>query len=391
MSKRIKTNYPGVYYREATRIGHKGTEKVYYIVFKKDGKTIEEKVGRQFADNMTPAKAAGRRSDRIEGKRKSRREIREEQEAARKAEAGKWTIKRLWDAYKAQRTQNKGLAVDANRFTNYLETPFGNKAPDEIITLDVDRVRIRLLKKKSPQTVKHVMALLKRSINFGVKKGLCPMPDPTKLQIELPRVDNKKTEDLTPDQLKDLMTAIEADSNRQIANLMKLALYTGMRRGELFNLKWQDLNFEKEFIHIRAPKGGQSQDIPMNDLAKTILESHERTDSEYVFPGQNGNRRTDTSIQTRKIKEKAGLPADFRALHGLRHVYASTLASSGKVDMYTLQKLLTHKSPQMTQRYAHLRDEALQRASGVAEDIFKDIGKEEQGKEKVVNLDDHRR
>ena len=58
--------------------------------------------------------------------------------------------------------------------------------------------------------------------------------------------------------------------------------------------------------------------------------------------------------------------AQIRPLHGLRHVFASTLASSGKVDMYTLQKLLTHKSPIMTQRYAHLRDDALKRASELA-------------------------
>lgn len=49
---------------------------------------------------------------------------------------------------------------------------------------------------------------------------------------------------------------------------------------------------------------------------------------------------------------------------------ASMLASSGKVDMYQLQELLTHEDSRMTQRYAHLRDEALKRASGVADDIF---------------------
>ena len=74
-----------------------------------------------------------------------------------------------------------------------------------------------------------------------------------------------------------------------------------------------------------------------------------------------------------KIKKKARLPKDFRPLHGLRHVYASMLASSGKVDMYTLQKLLTHKSPLMTQRYAHLRDEALKRASDLAGDLIEEI------------------
>ena len=56
--KRKKTNYPGVFYREADRLGGSGKERVYYIVFKKNGKTHEEKVGRQFVDDMTPARAA---------------------------------------------------------------------------------------------------------------------------------------------------------------------------------------------------------------------------------------------------------------------------------------------------------------------------------------------
>ena len=75
------------------------------------------------------------------------------------------------------------------------------------------------------------------------------------------------------------------------------------------------------------------------------------------------------------VKARADLPADFRPLHGLRHLFASTLASSGQVDMLTLQKLLTHKSPQMTKRYSHLRDDALKQASGVASDLLGNIGK----------------
>jgi integrase len=82
-------------------------------------------------------------------------------------------------------------------------------------------------------------------------------------------------------------------------------------------------------------------------------------------------------------EEKAGLPKDFRPLHGLRHVYASMLASSGKVDMYTLQRLLTHKSPLMTQRYAHLRDEALKKAANLAGEMIQDAIKK---KEKVSEL-----
>jgi integrase len=206
----------------------------------------------------------------------------------------------------------------------------------------------------------------------------------------LPQVHNEKTEDLRPEELTKLLEAIDTDIHPQAGPVMKMALFTGMRRGELFKLKWGHINFEKGFVLLKDPKGGPDQKIPLNDASRELLESYPRqAKSPYVFPGRNGKQRTDIHHQVNKIRDKAGLPKDFRALHGLRHVYASMLASSGEVDMYVLQKLLTHKSPIMTQRYAHLRDEALKRASNLAGEIINEAAKKDQ-KEKVINLEDHK-
>jgi integrase len=384
MAKRIKTNYPGIYYREAKRIGGNGIERIYYIVFKKDGKVLEEKVGRQYMDAMTPARAAGIRAERIEGKRLSRKEIREKENARKKAEADKLTINKLWGEYKRNNPGLKGLSTDQSRFEKYISPSLGEKEPKDLLPLDVDRLRISLLKVKAPGTVKNILELLRRIINFGVKKKLCLGASFT---IEMPKVNNLKTEDLTPEQLTALIKAIEEDIHPQAGSMMKMALFTGMRRGELFKLKWKDIDYQRGFINIRDPKGGPDQKIPLNDGTREILENHPRTDSAYVFPGRGGGQRTDVKKVVNRIKKSAGLPKDFRALHGLRHVYASMLASSGEVDMYTLQKLLTHKSPVMTQRYAHLRDETLKRASNLAGDIInKAISRED--KKKVTNLED---
>jgi integrase len=183
-------------------------------------------------------------------------------------------------------------------------------------------------------------------------------------------VDNEKTEDLTEEQLKRLLKAIAEDNHPHAGPMMKLVLFSGMRRGELFRLKWKHVDFDRGFITIRNPKGGKSQKIPLNDGARETLLNHIKTDSPYVFPGRGGRQRTDINKEVNRIKKAAGLPKDFRPLHGIRHTYASMLASSGKVDLYTLQKLLTHKDPGMTQRYAHLRDDALKKASSVADDLI---------------------
>jgi len=67
---------------------------------------------------------------------------------------------------------------------------------------------------------------------------------------------------------------------------MKRVLFTGMRRGELFRLKWKDINFEKGFIHLRTPKGGEDQQIPLNKKAEELLNSISKTNSPFVFPGR---------------------------------------------------------------------------------------------------------
>lgn len=388
MSKRFKTDYPGVFYRNSNRVGGPGMEKVFYIVFKKDGKVIEEKVGRQYKDAMTPAKAARIRADRIEGRRPSSKELRAQRKAEK--EEIKWTISNLWDAYKVSKPALKGVVSDENRFKNYIKLSFGDKEPKEITSSEVDNLRVKLLKKRAPATVANILELLRRIINFGIKKNLCGGPG---FIIEMPEVNNETTEDLTLAEMEKLLTATSEDPNLQAANLVKLVLFTGMRRGELFRLMWQDIDWERGFIRLRNPKGGEDKSIPMNAAARELLKNHPKTPlrddpntySPYVFPGRGGEKRTDIRKPLQRIKERAGLPDDFRPLHGLRHVYASMLASSGKVDMYTLQRLLTHKSHRMTQRYTHLRDEALKQASDLAGELVNGSAKAEEGK--IVNLD----
>ena len=378
---RHATGYKGVYYINGKRPGTNKPERIFYISFYKDGKRVEQKAGRQFADAMTAARANVRRGQCISGKRKTNAEIREARKLQKEAERNKWTIDRLWKEYEQSRVQNKALATDAGRYKNYLKEPFGNKEPKNIAPLDIERLRRDFLKKRSPQTVKHILNLLTWIVNFGVKKNLC---DGLKFHVQKPEVHNEVTEDLTQEQLINLLSAIEEDDHLYAGPMMKLALYSGMRRGEMFKLQWSHIDFDKGFINIVDPKGGPDQKIPLNDAARELLQNmpnHET--SEYVFPGRGGRRRIEIGKAVKNIRDKAELPETFRPLHGLRHTYASALASSGQVDLYTISKLLTHKSTTMTQRYAHLRDAALRDASNLASEIFQESTKKE---EKVVDI-----
>lgn len=369
---RFKTKYPGVFYIEGE--GTRGPERIYYIMYRnKEGKLVEEKAGKQYEDAMTPAKASKKRTGRIEGKELSNKEKREAEKTAKEAEAGKQTISRLWTSYLENNPGLKSKAADSSRYRKHIEPAFGGKEPHEILPLDIDRLLRKSLKgaSESGQTQKHVLSLLRRIVNYGVKKRLCAG---LTFELELPSVDNIITENLSADQLSALLKALDESKDIQASHLMLMALYTGMRKGELLKLKWSDIDFDRGFIRIRNPKGKKSESIPLNGAAREILKNHP-SKGEYVFVSRSGEPFSEIRKRITPIVKAANLPAGFRPLHGLRHVYASMLASSGQVDMYTLQKLLTHKSSAMTQRYAHLRDEALRKASDLAGEIIADVKK----------------
>ena len=211
-TERVKTNYPGFYFIMG-KPSNGRPERIYYIMYRREGKLIEEKVGRQYQNDMTPARAAAARTKLIEGAA-SNQERREEAAKIR------WTTDWLWREYTIHKPDTKGWRTDHGRYKKFIQSGLGSKEPKQITMLEVHRLRLHLGKTLKPQTVKHVLVLLQRINNFGVKKGLCPG---LTLKIEMPRVNNLKTEDLSPEQLSKLLEAIAADHDIQAANFMRMA------------------------------------------------------------------------------------------------------------------------------------------------------------------------
>ena len=381
--KRHKTDYAGVYFIWGTHRVSGKPEKIFYANYRKAGKLIDEKIGRG-SEGATPARASKRRALRIAGKEPTNAERRKAEKDSEKAAAEKWTIAKLWDKYCATFSTNKALKNEQRKFDLYLRNDIGKKEPQDLVPLDVDRLRMRLQKKGKKTTAARVLELLRRSINFGIKRGLVST---IAFKIEIPKLNNQTTEDLNPEQLTKLLKVLDGDKDQTVANVMRLALFTGMRRSEILKLRWDNIDFERGFISLEDPKGGRDQVIPLNDSAKEVFDNTFRSnENPFIFPGRKEGSHLTDSKSFRRIAKAAEFPVGFRPLHGLRHVYASMLASSGKVDLYTLQKLLTHKSPTTTARYAHLTDQALKEASQVAGDIVTGAMKGKEETQQIVNL-----
>ncbi|MFV7434908.1 MULTISPECIES: site-specific integrase [Pseudomonas putida group] len=142
-------------------------------------------------------------------------------------------------------------------------------------------------------------------------------------------------------------------------------LLTGVRRGELFNLKWKDVSFPTGHLTATYTKNGKSRNIPLHPTLEEALKAwcpEPPSDDSYVFPGSNGGRMTDIKTAFNKVIEDAKI-ANFR-LHDLRHTFASNLVMRG-IPLNTVRELLGHGDIKMTLRYAHLSHDNLARAISV--------------------------
>lgn len=376
MSKNIRRvsndRWPGVYCYDSDQRSFKGKPDVcYYITFKVDGKKITEKIGWK-SEGYGPEVAAETRAARVKDGRhgkqvKTAKEIRIEKNATNK------TIEELKAAYfESEKGQKlKGRRTDLNRYEKHLEKLFAKKRVDTLTILDVERLK-REMKGHAVATVANSLELLRRIINHGVKKKLCHAPSFT---IELPKKDNQVTEYLTPEEAERLMKVIDNWPSKDAPRMLKVAWLTGMRRGEIFKLEDRDCDFEKKIITLRDPKGGRDESIPMSEPVKKLIEEQmaDRNElhpgSPYIFPGKNGEMRTFSSA-VKRIKAEAQLPPKFRIFHGLRHHLAVTLASSGGFTLDMIGSMLTHKSSEMTRRYAKFLPDAKKRAADQAAEIL---------------------
>ena len=150
-----------------------------------------------------------------------------------------------------------------------------------------------------------------------------------------------------------------------------VALYTGMRRGEILNLEWKDVNLDvgdRGLITIRKSKNHDTRYIPMNSLVSETLMKHPKRIvggkvSDHVFSNRDGAAVKSIRNGFEAAVRRARINKHIR-FHDLRHTFASHLVMRG-VDLRTVAKLLGHRDIRVTMRYAHLGSDHLQAAVDV--------------------------
>ena len=246
----------------------------------------------------------------------------------------------------------------------HIQPFFGRTRLDEIGLPHVrEFVKAMLAKQLKPATVLKAVAIVKEMFKHAVQWGYLDA-NPA-LYIERPRVEIEEMEILTPPEIRRLFEAAE----EPVRTLLLCAVLTGMRRGELLGLKWEDIDFEGNRIHVRralwrrkfvTPKSRRSRRaIDMGPTLKAALgRLPSRFKGEIVFTSPEGGVMDPDNFSSRdwaRVLRRSKLKRI--RFHDLRHTYASLLIAQGAHPKY-IQVQLGHASIQTTlDRYGHLMPE----------------------------------
>ena len=224
-------------------------------------------------------------------------------------------------------------------------------------TMSMDKNKRKRESEISFKTVNNEINTLSNFFNYAIENGFLQINPAIKIKKlnELKRI---KT--LSDEQIYKL---IESFKSKSIKDLISFLIFTGCRKGEALNLKWDDVDLQNGIISIKATKTNEDRRIPVSEVLKKLLMNMDRT-SEYVF-ARNGKRIKHFYKSFYSACGKLGLK-DFH-IHDLRHVFASKMVMNG-TSLYITGELLGHKTPNMTKRYSHLVPETLKKA---VDDAFK--------------------
>ena len=194
--------------------------------------------------------------------------------------------------------------------------------------------------------IKH---MFRKAVNWGMT-----LANPATGVKRFP-VNDQRTRFLTGDEIQALLKACESQiTSPWLLPLVTLALNTGMRQGELLNLKWEDVNLERGLITVKQGKTLRLKTIAINAPAKDALNwLSENRYGEYLFMWPWGDKIGKVTIYDAFKKAcSAAQVSEFR-FHDLRHTFASHLVMAG-VDLVTVKELMGHVGIAMTVRYSHL-------------------------------------
>ncbi len=303
------------------------------------------------------------------------------------------TVGQLCDRYIKEwlpKKRPRSASDDKAMIANIIRPKLGTRKLATVTYSDIDQLH-REVSEATPYRANRVLALLCKMFNLSIRWGW-RADNPTKGVERNPEV--KRERYLEGPEIARLTQALAGHKDRSAANIVRLLLLTGARRGEVLSAAWSqfDLDVGVWSKPAASTKQGKPHRVPLSEgavaLLKGVFDAAPREDdgtlaSPHVFPAPlSGNPRTEIKDEWRLIAIAAGLYDDIPPttkggksvkmvncrVHDLRHTYASLLVSAG-LSLPIIGALLGHTQASTTHRYAHLMDDPLRAATNTVSAI----------------------
>lgn len=270
----------------------------------------------------------------------------------------------------------------------------------DVTATDIKKLH-RRISEHAPYKANRVVALLSKMFNLAMSPGwnMRSKQDGNPCEYVKRNHEPKRKRYLKPDELARFMIALAGYRDQQAANMVRMLLLTGARSGEVFAMRWDQLDLGAG-VWVKpgaTTKQKTEHEVPLSPGAVQLLsELAEQADdgAVFVFPGRHGvGHRRDLKRPWPAILKAADIAPSSRANpkglrpHDLRHSFASFLVSAGH-GLPVIGALLGHTQASTTQRYAHLHDDVTRKATGQVGAMVKNAGKRGA---KVVKLHERRR
>lgn len=350
--------------------------KTFYLYKKIDGQPVRYKLGStEMGVKKARQEAVRVRVQIMSGKnpQKVRKELREES-----------TLNQMFQKF----MEEKKSHLSHNTYDEYLrmwnkdlKPVLGNK---KVSAISMDTIK-RLHKKFSlkPYYANRCVMFIRGMFNFFIKDGTYKGTNPTKgvkLNKEEPRVRYMEHSEVERffNALNDTPPSVSKDA-------IIMMLFTGARKGNVYRMKWDEIDLDAKIWRIPKTKTGKNQTVALADSAVSLLKDiqADNPDEIYVFPSETSESGhiVDVKRAWRTLKKKANLK-NFR-LHDLRHTLATYMIAQG-ADAFMVQRALTHQSIKSTQIYVNLGVEHLREKLNETVNALQNIGKGSKKTDKVL-------
>ncbi len=243
--------------------------------------------------------------------------------------------------------------TERGRWKNHISSLIRGKKVKEINSYDLLIIRNKLEKKGlSPQSVKHCLSLIRRIINRYIEWKRLEIT-PLNFRGVMPKFDNRSIRYLTKSEYTRLLHYLsEVEKTENWRKITIFAVNTGLRRGEIANLKLSDINLREKFLLVRNTKSKRNRVIPLNNVLLELLSNLPTPCSDYVFTLKNP-KKFSKAVKESGLNDNITDRINKVVFHTLRHTFASWLVQAG-VPLPVVSELLGHSDIHVTMRYSHL-------------------------------------